>query len=75
MKVLKISAKCSDLFWARLEEDNVEIANHSGYVISSMPEKHYGDYVELDIDIETGQILNWKKPSLTKLKSEMNGKG
>ena len=22
-----------------------------------------GDYIELEIDFETGQILNWKKPS------------
>jgi len=28
-----------------------------------MPEEHYGDYVELQIDLETGQIMNWKKPS------------
>jgi len=29
-----------------------------------MPEEHYGDYVELEIDIETGVILNWKRPSI-----------
>lgn len=23
----------------------------------------YGDYIELQIDVETGQILNWVKPS------------
>ncbi len=24
-----------------------------------MPEKHWGDYINLEIDIETGRILNW----------------
>jgi hypothetical protein len=28
-----------------------------------MPGKHYGDYVRLDIDLETGRILNWVKPT------------
>jgi len=28
-----------------------------------MPGEHCGDYVEIDIDIATGKILNWKKPS------------
>jgi len=36
-----------------------------------MPEDHCGDYVELDIDIDTGMILNWKKPTKAQLK-ELN---
>jgi hypothetical protein len=27
------------------------------------PEKHYGDYVILTIDLDTGRILNWKATS------------
>jgi len=73
MKILKISAKCSDLFSATLEVDGEQVATHDGYVLASMPEEHWGDYVELNIDIETGQILNWKKPTVAKLKKEMNG--
>ena len=63
--VLRISAKCSDLFAMSL--GNKE---YDGYVPDWLPNtnaKHYGDYVELKIDIETGQILNWKKPSQTQL--------
>ena len=30
--------------------------------------EHFGDYVTLDIDIETGKILNWKKPTERDLK-------
>jgi len=33
------------------------------YVPSFFPGEHYGDYLILDIDIETGKINNWKKPS------------
>lgn len=33
------------------------------YVPGFFPGDHYGDYLLLSIDLETGQILNWKKPS------------
>ena len=59
MKTLYINAKCSDLFSASLDDGRV----YDGYVPSWMPGEHFGDYVELEIDIKTGQILNWKKPS------------
>ena len=72
MKVLKICAKCSDLFSATLEIDGKKGTTYDGYVLDSMPGNHYGDYVEMDIDIETGVILNWKKPSVTTLILEMN---
>jgi len=62
--VLSICAKCSDKFAATLtDEKGVELKDHDGYVPSFFPEQHYGDYVELDIDVNTGQILNWKKPT------------
>jgi hypothetical protein len=28
-----------------------------------MPDEHFGDYVSLEIDLETGTILNWVRPS------------
>jgi hypothetical protein len=66
MKVLRISAKCSDLFFADLQGEK----EYSGYVPAWLPNKnvnHYGDYVELVIDIDTGMILNWEKPTKTQL--------
>jgi hypothetical protein len=33
-----------------------------------MPGEHYGDYVELAINIETGQILEWTPPTKAQLK-------
>lgn len=66
-RILKICVKCSDMFSATLEEDGKETAEYSGYVPSFFPEEHYGDYVELDIDIDTGMIVNWKKPTKAEL--------
>jgi hypothetical protein len=71
---IKITAKCSDMFNAQLVEKSTSsreiIGEHDGYVPAWFPNpqtKHYGDYVELEIDIETGQILNWKKPTTAQL--------
>ena len=64
-KVLKIHLKVSDCFTANLESDKGETIHEQGdgYVPGFMPGNHYGDYVILDIDIDTGQVLNWKKPT------------
>lgn len=62
MKTIKISAKCSDMFNAQYDGKS-----YSGYVPDWMPGEHYGDYVNLEIDLETGKILDWKKPTKTQL--------
>jgi len=63
-KVLKICCKVSDSFNATLLSDKDQIlTQYEGYVPDFMPEEHHGDYVELNIDIDTGQILNWTKPT------------
>ncbi len=69
IKTVTISAKCSDLCFAiaRDAKGNQVGEEHDGYVPDFMPDEHYGDYVMLDIDIETGKILNWKKPTLEQL--------
>jgi len=60
-----INAKCADLCYAELKDSTGKtVAEHNGYVPALMPEDHYGDYVELEIDLETGVILNWKRPSI-----------
>ena len=62
--VIKISAKCSDLFSARLlDAHGNEVGSYEGYVPEFFPGKHYGDYVQLDIELATGKILNWKPPT------------
>jgi hypothetical protein len=72
---IRISAKCSDLFWASLSDDKgKQIATYDGYVPAWMPGDHDGDYVSLDIDSDTGVILNWKKPSKATLLKAFNVK-
>lgn len=59
---IQLTAKCSDLCFVRLHgEDGEVIAEGDGYVPDFMPGEHYGDYVELDIDPDTGIITNWDK--------------
>lgn len=61
---ISISAKCSDLCYVELtDEKDTVVAEHDGYVPAFMPGDHCGDYVQLDIDLETGVILNWKRPT------------
>lgn len=65
---LMISAKCSDSFYAELkDEDGVILNDYEGYVPNIMPGEHFGDYVHLEIDLETGTIKNWKKPTKKQL--------
>ena len=57
-----INLKVRDEFGCAIKtNDGQEIFSYEGYVPSWMPGEHYGDYVELEIDIDTGQILNWGK--------------
>jgi hypothetical protein len=71
MKTIRISAKCSDLFAALLCDGDKIIGEYGGYVPAWLPNlqtEHYGDYVTLEIDIETGKIIGWKKPTQAQLK-------
>jgi hypothetical protein len=61
MGILSISAKSSDLNSISYKDKNGKVTNSSDYAY--VPEGigiGGGDYVELKIDTETGQILNWK---------------
>lgn len=64
---LRIYIKVCDNFTAALhDQDGTVICEQDqDYVPSFMPGEHFGDYLILNIDIETGQITNWKKPSVT----------
>jgi hypothetical protein len=62
---ISFSAKCSDMFGANFfDAKGNEVASYNGYVPDFMPGQHFGDYVQLDIDLPTGQINNWKAPTL-----------
>lgn len=66
-KIMSISAKCRDLCFIQILNSNNEVLfERDDYVPDWLPGDHYGDYIMLDIDCETGQILNWKQPTFTK---------
>jgi len=75
MKEIRISCKVSDMFYASLvDKSGNELGSYDGYVPEIIP-GGYGDYVELNIDIETGKITNWKKPSIEEIKKTFNVNG
>lgn len=58
--VIKTSLKVCDRFSCVFLDTNKNIIReYEGYVPNFFPEDHYGDYIELKIDLKTGQILNW----------------
>ena len=69
-KVIRINAKCSDMFSASIvDETGKTLKEYDGYVPRFFPGEHFGDYIELDIELETGRILNWKKPTQSDINS------
>ena len=74
-KTLKMHLKVSDRFSASLhDQDGNEIhEQEDGYVPDFMPGEHYGDYVILDIDIDTGKIINWSPPTAEQIQSFIGG--
>ena len=74
-KTLEIHCKVRDTFSARLVDADGKVIHDQddGYVPSFMPGDHFGDYVILDIDIETGQITNWKDIKPRDLEEWVNG--
>ena len=74
-KTLKLHLKVCDQFTASLENGaGTELhSQDDGYVPAFMPEQHYGDYVILDIDIDSGQITNWQKPTADQIQNWISG--
>lgn len=64
-KTLSIHMKVRDEFSAQLLDQNGDVIHdqEEGYVPGFMPGQHFGDYVILEIDMDTGQIKNWKPPT------------
>ena len=69
-KTLKLHLKVCDRFTATLESSTgTELYEHDDYVPDFMPGEHYGDYVILDIDIDSGQITNWVAPTAEQIEN------
>ena len=64
VKIISVSAKCSDMCSLQYKRaDGTTYFEHDGYVPHFLGPSGYGDYVQLDIERDTGQILNWKRPT------------
>ncbi len=60
---LRLHIKLRDGFAAGIQDaQGEEVGRYEGYVPDFFPGDHYGYHLILDIDLETGQIKNWKKP-------------
>lgn len=72
-KTLCIYMKVRDEFCADLkDQDGDSLRDYEGYVPEFMPGNHSGDYLILDIDIETGKILNWNVPTKEQIEDFIN---
>lgn len=70
-KTLRIFCKVSDRFTYSIDDaqGNEIYSQDDGYVPDFMPGEHYGDYVILDIDLDTGMVTNWEKPTAAQIEA------
>jgi hypothetical protein len=73
-RVIEMTAKCSDMFSALCYESGNKVGEYDGYVPDFFPGEHYGDYVILYIDADTGTIINWRKPTKAEWEKFCKGK-
>lgn len=73
-KTLRIYCKVSDRFTYAIDDAQGDeiYSQDDGYVPDFMPGDHYGDYVILDIDLDTGVVTNWKKPTAAQIEAAIN---
>lgn len=67
-KTIEIYAKVRDAgCYTVCDQHGDEIGERDGYVPSWFPGDHYGDYLILKVDLETGYITNWNVPTAEQL--------
>jgi hypothetical protein len=72
-RILKISAKCSDLFDAEFVVNKKRVG-YEGYVIDGFGIGG-GDYVELQLDIDSGKIIGFDRKKAKKLFDKVMDRG
>lgn len=71
-KIIRVHVKTSDRLSARVYSDKGELLkDHDGYTPGFFPEGG-GDYLVLNIDIDTGVIVNWVKPTAEVMEEFIN---
>ena len=74
VKEIRVHIKVCDGFdGAFVDAQGKTLRDYEGYVPDFFPGDHYGDYLILNIDLETGQILNWKKPTAEDVEAYIGG--
>lgn len=74
-KELRIHIKICDSFAAWIYDDEGKKlgGQDDGYVPGFMPGDHYGDYLILNIDLESGWITNWIMPTVAQVEGFIRG--
>ena len=70
-KTLRIHCKVSDRFTYAIDDAQGDeiYSQDDGYVPDFMPGNHFGDYVILEIDLDTGVVTNWKQPTAAQIEA------
>lgn len=73
-KTISVHVKvCDNGNYKIKSSDGVLLRGFDDYVPSIFPEEHFGDYLILDIEIDTGKILNWVVPSREQIERLIDG--
>lgn len=74
VKTIEIYCKVSDRFTYQLKDSEGAMVfdQDDGYVPDFMPGEHYGDYVILNIDLDTGMVTNWTAPTAKQIEEAIN---
>ncbi len=75
-KELRIHMKVCDQFCGEVVDQNGQTigGKEDVYVPDFMPEQHFGDYLILNIDLESGRITNWKQPTADQIEAFVSDK-
>lgn len=68
-KTISICAKVGDRCVASLYDEDDELLKERNGVPDFFPGTHYGEYLYLDIDIDTGKITNWSVPTVKEIEA------
>jgi hypothetical protein len=65
---MRLYIKVCDRFEGDLKDSmGDQVGCFEGYVPDFFPGEHFGDYLMLNINLETGLITNWKAPTAEQL--------
>lgn len=73
MATVLISAKCSDMCSATVRDDDGNtVKSASGYA-PSIGAINGGDYLDIEVDLETGKIVGWEPVTVEEAVEELTG--